>query len=747
MTKQLATRDFVNLAVSTHNLDITAHSNQIDILTTNIDNLSSDVSVLFTNIDSLSTVSQELSSNISNLFNITDSLSANIDILFTNTESLSTSVLSLSAEVDTKLNIDQTTQQFITGGPRLDYLDFNTTVTPGVSTEGRVRWNSTDGTLDLGMMNGLVTQQIGQELFIKVINKSGAKIENGSVVYFNGRQGNRPKIALARGDVEATSRVSGVVTEDINDGDEGFITTFGYVRQIKTNYAGWATGDRLWVSTTTAGALTNVEPSAPHHSDLVAEVDIVGGPGIGSIFVSIKPHITLCELSNINGTPVISSGQFPVWDNSRQVFDFNYNIETGKDPTGFDSITDTTLSFVPSALRFTITPTASSFNYYRNRKVITQVGAKSVTIPDVTGMYFVYFNDSDVLTASTTPWDFSNGKIFVAILLWNTQVDRYVITEERHGISMTWATHEYLHNTIGTRYKNGLAGAFTNSSFTIDTGIIYDEDLKHEITPQTQTRLFYKNGAATFEWTNPQSSYYYTSGGNLYYNNGNNLASVTSNHYMAVWVFATNSIDYPIITVLGQRTDTTLANARTNNTYESLSLNGLPFAEFKVLYRVLLRNDATPYEETQDLRSISNIPAGTYVATDHNTLTNIGVNTHAEIDAALTALSASELHTKTFVLTNPIGSISVPLWRVPRNTNIYDIHVLCTGGTSIVGQWWQYDINGIDGSAMSTSITASSGINVNSTINAVATAGNYIGWVTNTVNGVVPRVVINVDYI
>ncbi len=87
------------------------------------------------------------------------------------------------------------------------------------------------------MSGGYVTQQIGQELFIKVRNASGATIPNGTPVYFNGRQGNRPKIYKAQANAEATSMVEGITTQDIDDNADGFITTFGYVRQIKTNYS------------------------------------------------------------------------------------------------------------------------------------------------------------------------------------------------------------------------------------------------------------------------------------------------------------------------------------------------------------------------------------------------------------------------------------------------------------------------------------------------------------------------------
>ena len=70
---------------------------------------------------------------------------------------------------------------------------------------------------------------------------------------------------------------------------------------------------------------------------------------------------------------------------------------------------------------------------------------------------------------------------------------------------------------------------------------------------------------------------------------------------------------------MGQRQDILLADARANNTYKSLSFGTLPFREMKILYRVILRSTggSATYVETQDLRSVSNLPGGTYVATDH----------------------------------------------------------------------------------------------------------------------------------
>jgi hypothetical protein len=198
--------------------------------------------------------------------------------------------------------------------------------------EGVLQWNSTDSTLDLGVGGGVV-QQIGQELLIKVVNKTGQSIENGAVVRCDGRQGNRPKVVLAQADIEGNCVAEGVATDDIPDNSEGFMTTFGYVRQIKTNYSGngdwgetWAEGDNLYLSKTVAGQLTNIQPEVPHHSDIIGEVAILGAQGIGSIFIRIKRHQDLEDLADVNGSPLDTSGLILVWDNNNQYWDFTENI-------------------------------------------------------------------------------------------------------------------------------------------------------------------------------------------------------------------------------------------------------------------------------------------------------------------------------------------------------------------------------------------------------------------------------------
>lgn len=212
---------------------------------------------------------------------------------------------------------------------RPDAIQFSTTTTPLTSAPGLLQWNDTDETLDLGMPDG-ITLQIGQETQLKVRNNTGSPLLNGRPVYTTGMLGNRPTVAYAQGDAPATSHVLGLLTQDISNNADGKVTTFGYVRNIDTTGAPygetWADGDDLWVSTTTAGYLTNVEPPAPHHSDYVGEV-VNAHATQGSILVRIVRHKTLDSLSDVDGAAPTLTGDLLTFDSGTSVWERGtYNI-------------------------------------------------------------------------------------------------------------------------------------------------------------------------------------------------------------------------------------------------------------------------------------------------------------------------------------------------------------------------------------------------------------------------------------
>jgi hypothetical protein len=131
-----------------------------------------------------------------------------------------------------------------------------------VDQTGRLHWNDTDQTLDLGMEYGVV-QQIGQEQYARVGNTTGSTIPNGTVVGFAGATSNALLVSpyLADGS-QSSLYIVGVMTHDLPDsGDKGYCCTWGFVRDVDTS--AFTAGDILYAHPTTAGALTATKPTAP----------------------------------------------------------------------------------------------------------------------------------------------------------------------------------------------------------------------------------------------------------------------------------------------------------------------------------------------------------------------------------------------------------------------------------------------------------------------------------------------------
>lgn len=213
-----------------------------------------------------------------------------------------------------------------------NYVQFNTAATE-TSAIGKLKWNTTDGTLDLGLKGGNVVLQIGQENVILVINKTGTdllesqyKVVRVRTQAEGGAQGQRLAVKLAQADSKANhSGVLGLVTENINNNQEGFITTFGYVRDINTtgNLQGetWNDGDDLWLSETVAGGLTNIEPTT--HPVQMGYV-VYAHQNHGKIFVRVGEGVDQLEelhdvtsINAVNGDLLIKSGS--TWHNSKQL--------------------------------------------------------------------------------------------------------------------------------------------------------------------------------------------------------------------------------------------------------------------------------------------------------------------------------------------------------------------------------------------------------------------------------------------
>jgi hypothetical protein len=178
----------------------------------------------------------------------------------------------------------------------VDNLAFETTP-EGAGGIATLVWDDGEGTLSLGLKGGNVNLQIGQENIALCYNGTGSTITKGSIVYISGAQGQRPSITLSDADTEATSsKTFGVVAENISNGAEGFVCTFGIVTGIDTS--SFTAGQALWLSST-PGQLTNVKPIQPAHTVFVGYCLSVSAVS-GRIFVNPQNGYEINELHDVS---------------------------------------------------------------------------------------------------------------------------------------------------------------------------------------------------------------------------------------------------------------------------------------------------------------------------------------------------------------------------------------------------------------------------------------------------------------
>lgn len=140
--------------------------------------------------------------------------------------------------------------------PIFNSVRFDTTPDGAALVAGDLRYSQEDVTLELRLPES--TLQIGQEQYIRVLNRTGAEIPNGKLVYINGEHGNRVTIALASTVTYTVACCTiAMTTHAIAHNAYGMVTTKGLVRGLNTN--GMTGGPELWLSTN--GDWTMVKPS------------------------------------------------------------------------------------------------------------------------------------------------------------------------------------------------------------------------------------------------------------------------------------------------------------------------------------------------------------------------------------------------------------------------------------------------------------------------------------------------------
>jgi hypothetical protein len=192
-------------------------------------------------------------------------------------------------------------------------LPAENTVTSIASSDGSVIVTATGSVVDLA-----VSQTSPASVLVeRVRNSTGATLTKGTAVYISGATGQLPTVSKALATSDATSaQTLGLITSDLNNNSNGYVTIIGLVDDLDTS--AYTDGAQLYLSPTTAGALTVTKPYAPQHLVYVAVV-AHAHPVHGKLIVKVQNGYEMDELHNVsaqnpnNGDILVYSSATNLW--------------------------------------------------------------------------------------------------------------------------------------------------------------------------------------------------------------------------------------------------------------------------------------------------------------------------------------------------------------------------------------------------------------------------------------------------
>jgi len=154
------------------------------------------------------------------------------------------------------------------------------------STAGQTWYDSNVDSLAFYTSGGYEVNP-GQEVDQVCYNNTGTSIPAGTAVYLNGgSNGNSPYITPAIATSTTTANMIGITGQAIASGATGIVVILGQV--LNYNTTGWTAGQTLYLSSSTAGALTTTQPSSPYYAVRAGFVVVGGSSTAGIIFVSVR---------------------------------------------------------------------------------------------------------------------------------------------------------------------------------------------------------------------------------------------------------------------------------------------------------------------------------------------------------------------------------------------------------------------------------------------------------------------------
>jgi hypothetical protein len=283
---------------------------------------------------------------------------------------------------------------------------------------------------------------------------------------------------------------------------------------------------------------------------------------------------------------------------------------------------------------FTLAANITAITYWYKGTSVTVNTAKTTTLSDGAGLYWIYFDGStgNILASKTFPGITKDSNVFFASVLWNGS-DLGLVMDERHNHTRNPDWHNWAHNTIGVRYGNGLllsaSGTGASATFTLESGKIYDEDIEFDVpasgdwaTPNA-CRHLYLSGASTYSFDNTLSTVPFKIGGanRAIMVRGSDYAQDevdASNRYINVFVYTTLDLLCPMYVFSETVSDdvytdgghTSVANARAIGFPDLVGFGLSP--ELKPIYRLIIRGtgELQTITTADDYRNVQSIPMG-----------------------------------------------------------------------------------------------------------------------------------------
>ena len=286
----------------------------------------------------------------------------------------------------------------------------------GTAAVGTTQWNNSIGSSETTLKGGSVVLKNGVDLVARVVNKVTPNTTltkaNYPAVRVSGAQGQRLAVAYAQANNDSNSADTiGLVCETIATNQEGFILTVGQLEDINTTGSlqgeTWADGDVIYLSPTTAGALTNIKPTgATGHIVVIGYVEYAHAIH-GKLYVKVMNGWELDELHNVNiSSP--TNNQILAYTSSTQLWE-NKSVVTALGYTP-ENVSNKQTDLTASSTKY---PTVDAVNTGLGTKQNTLVSGTNIkTINSTTILGSGNISVEPVITAGTTAQYYRGDKTF-----------------------------------------------------------------------------------------------------------------------------------------------------------------------------------------------------------------------------------------------------------------------------------------------------------------------------------------------